>query len=792
MQTRQTKVLEAVFRRSLYEARETGYSSITPDHITLALLKESVGHSATILSKLLKEWELYQIRTRIERDIIKASPLNYIGFPSPADTSGEAMRRIYGDLGSTPGNAITTGHLLLAILRNRLLLSTRTLELYNVNAIVVAHYLEMLPESEEYDNNTVLPEKRLLYDIRQEGEAESQEELSPMEEQRRNESVLEKLGTDLTKAARSGRLDPVVGRYEEIERLSQILCRRKKNNPVLIGEAGVGKSAIVEGLALRIASGDVPQSLKDKTVFSLDVASLVSGTKYRGEFEQRLKGLLDELSGNRDVILFIDEIHTIVGAGSTQGSLDIANMLKPALARGELQCIGATTLDEFREHIESDSALERRFQKIIVGETSREDTLTILENIKGFYEEHHGVNYTCEALEACVSLPARYITDRVFPDKAIDVMDEAGSKARILRAASDSSEQYAEITADHILSVVASITGVNIERMSCDEQARLSDMCGALKGRVIGQEEAVEKVCRAIRRGRSGLGDPDKPIGVFMFVGPTGVGKTHLTKELARYMFGDSNSLIRVDMSEYSEKHNVSRLIGSPPGYVGYGKGGQLTEHVRRHPYSIVLFDEIEKAHPDVYNVMLQLFDEGRLTDGLGRTVDFRNTVVIMTSNVGSRDAAGYSGGVGYATSSSKGSVAAGRESLFRKSMEQHFSPEFLNRIDDIVVFNTLCDNDVKRIVELEFARLHERVLGLGYTISLSEEACRKLIEEGYEPRYGARSLKRTLLSRVEEPVSDLIIGGEIESGDKINVCYKKGDIALRISHPRTKQAVRA
>lgn len=838
MQTRQTKTLESVLLRSHYEAKQLGADSVTVDHIFLAMLKENRGHAALILSRLLKDWELYQIRLRIERDLGKvASDTDPPKGHSTEDVLGETIRQMYVELGDTQSNVINTGHLLLAIMKDRRLMSTRILELYHINAIIVAEYLNMLPADEDASANNL----SIIEEFKSENREQMRSDDIPQygapagQNKSASTSTLDKLGVDLTRAAREGKLDPVIGRKEEIERVIQILGRRKKNNPVLIGEAGVGKSAIVEGLAIRIATGDVPHSLRGKRIFSLDIASLVAGTKYRGQFEERIKALLDELTTNSNVILFIDEIHTIVGAGSTQGSLDTANILKPALARGELQCIGATTLNEYREQIESDSALERRFQKIIVEQTSYEDTIKVLENIKGYYEDHHCVRYTPEAIEACVSLSARYITDRFFPDKAIDIMDEAGSKAHIFnlkvpsnivsleakadKAANDKNiaierqdfetaaelrnrevalrsalrdakeaweaeikENRIEITSDHIRSVISSITGVKIDRISKNEQSRLKEMTDYLGSRVIGQKAAVEKVSRAIRRSRSGLKDPNKPIGVFMFVGPTGVGKTHLAKELARYMFDGDHSLIRIDMSEYAEKHNVSRLIGSPPGYVGYDKGGQLTEQVRRHPYSIVLLDEIEKAHSDVYNVMLQLFDEGQLTDGLGRTVDFRNTIIIMTSNVGSREVAQYASGVGYNTSIKEANVEVNKESLFRKSMERNFAPEFLNRIDDIVVFNTLSDDDVKEIINLEFKQLHDRVSKLGYKISLSEKARAKLVEEGYEPRYGVRSLKRTLLDKIEEPVSELIIDGSVKNGDKIKVCCKKGHIELTVN----------
>ena len=628
---------------------------------------------------------------------------------------------------------------------------------------------------------------------------------------------------------------PVIGRECEIERVVQILSRRKKNNPILIGEAGVGKSAIVEGLALRIAAGDVPYTIAGKRLYSLDVSSLVAGTKFRGEFEERMQQLLDELRKADDTIIFIDEIHTIVGAGSTQGSLDTANILKPALARGELQTIGATTLDEYRENIEKDSALERRFQRVLVEPTSCEETLQILRNIAPRYEAHHKVRYTDEALEACVTLTNRYITDRFFPDKAIDVLDEAGSRMHLqtarepdtlremeaalastceerreavrqlvyekaaaarlrelaLRSKLDESRAEwqrsleshpAEIRAEHIAQVITSATGIPIERITTGELGRLRGLKDYLAGRVIGQDAAVEKVALSIQRSRAGLKDENRPIGVFLFVGPTGVGKTLLAKELSKWLFDERRGLIRIDMSEYGEKHNVSRLIGSPPGYVGYGEGGQLTEAVRRQPYAVVLFDEIEKAHPEVFNAMLQIFDEGHLTDGSGRKVDFRNTVIIMTSNVGSRAAVQRAVQVGYSTSSKTVVEQAAPQIEYRKALERTFAPEFLNRIDDIIVFRTLTLEDVERIVELELRRLLARTQRLGYKVEISAEAKRRLAVMGYEARYGVRSLKRTLLDNVEEPLSTLIIEGRVNEGAKVKILPAKAGVTLKVA----------
>ena len=649
--------------------------------------------------------------------------------------------------------------------------------------------------------------------------------------------ALKKYGTDLVERARTKELDPVIGRDAEIRNVIRILSRKTKNNPVLIGEPGVGKTAIAEGLAQRIVRGDVPEGLKDRTIFSLDMGALIAGAKYRGEFEERLKAVLNEVKkSDGKIILFIDELHTIVGAGSTQGSLDTANILKPALARGELQTIGATTLDEYRENIESDSALERRFQKVVVEPTTPEQTLQILRNIAPHYEQHHKVRYTEEALQACVELTGRYITDRFFPDKAIDVLDEAGSRIHLQsarepaelrqmesaldevrrerreavkelvyeKAASARLREIAlrsklgesrnewqrsletnpvEITAEHIQQVITSMTGIPAERISGGEMTRLQTLCQHLSQRVVGQQEAVEKISRTIRRSRAGLKDENRPIGVFLFVGPTGVGKTLLAKEVSKWLFDEQRGLIRIDMSEYSEKHNVARLIGSPPGYVGYGEGGQLTETVRRQPYAVILFDEIEKAHPEVFNTMLQIFDEGHLTDGSGRKVDFRNTIIIMTSNVGSRDVVKKSVQVGYSTVSKSATASATPRCEYRKALEQTFAPEFLNRIDDIVLFRTLELSDVERIIELELQGLFERTRRLGYKVKITDGAKRRLAAMGYESRYGVRSLKRTLMDNVEEPLSTLIIDGKLHEGDTVVVeSDKSHGVKLRVA----------
>ncbi len=640
----------------------------------------------------------------------------------------------------------------------------------------------------------------------------------------------------MTKAAEEGRLDPVVGRDVEIERLAQILSRRKKNNPVLIGEPGVGKSAIVEGLALRIVQRKVSRVLFDKRVVSLDMASIVAGTKYRGQFEERIKGILTELSKNHNIILFIDELHTIVGAGNAAGSMDAANLLKPALARGEVQCIGATTLDEYRKNIEKDGALERRFQKVMVEPTTADETLQILNNIKDKYEDHHNVTYTGEALEACVKLTERYLSDRNFPDKAIDALDEAGSRVHItnisvpeeieklenevkeaaaskLKAAQDQNfesaasfrdreqklkEKLADeklkweqqlstlrvtVDEDKVAEVVAMMTGVPVQRIAQAEGARLREMIPVLKSQIIGQDQAIEKIVKAIQRNRVGLKDPNKPIGTFMFLGPTGVGKTHLAKKLAEYLFDSADTLIRIDMSEYMEKFTVSRLVGAPPGYVGYEEGGQLTEKVRRRPYSVVLLDEIEKAHPDVFNLLLQVMDEGRLTDSLGRRIDFKNTLIIMTSNIGTRQLKDFGSGVGFSTPSKADKEFS--HGVLQKALNKAFAPEFLNRIDDIVMFESLDKEAIFKIIDIELSGFRRRIKSLGYELELCDEAKTFIAEKGYDAQYGARPLKRAIQKYLEDELAEMIINSKLLPGDTIKVDFDKENnrIATSIVH---------
>ncbi len=817
MQVKISKTLEGIIARAAFNTTKAGIDHSLKDFLMLEMLREEGSLAYQLLSSRLKDWELYQVRLRIEREVLGAGRRENTG-------AEEFYRAFTDELCAVSGavRSVSTAHALRAIVGDRSTATSRVLEMYGITGEVVSEDIKKFAAGDDFRTEIQVH----MLDFSEENKPE----------EKNTSHVLDKFGVNLTQMAREGKIDPVVGREQEIERVVQILSRRKKNNPILIGEAGVGKSAIIEGLALRIARGEVPYTIADKTLFSLDVSSLVAGTKFRGEFEERMQQLLDELRKAKDTIIFIDEIHTIVGAGSTQGSLDTANILKPALARGELQTIGATTLDEYRENIESDSALERRFQKVVVEPTTPEQTLQILRNIAPHYEQHHKVRYTEEALQACVELTGRYITDRFFPDKAIDVLDEAGSRIHLQsarepaelrqmetaldqvrrerreavkelvyeKAASARLREIAlrsklgesrnewqrsletnpvEITAEHIQQVITSMTGIPAERISGGELTRLQTLCQHLSQRVVGQQEAVEKISRTIRRSRAGLKDENRPIGVFLFVGPTGVGKTLLAKEVSKWLFDEQRGLIRIDMSEYSEKHNVARLIGSPPGYVGYGEGGQLTEAVRRQPYAVILFDEIEKAHPEVFNSMLQIFDEGHLTDGSGRKVDFRNTIIIMTSNVGSRNVVKKSVQVGYSTVSKSATASAMPQCEYRKALEQTFAPEFLNRIDDIVLFRTLELSDVERIIELELQGLFERTRRLGYKVKITDGAKRRLAAMGYESRYGVRSLKRTLMDNVEEPLSTLIIDGKLHEGDTVVVeSDKSHGVKLRVA----------
>ncbi|MHB1107996.1 MAG: ATP-dependent Clp protease ATP-binding subunit, partial [Lutibacter sp.] len=737
--------------------------------------------------------------------------------------------------------AVNTAHLLLCILRNENDPTTKLLQHFDVSYDDVKTVFKQLFFDEEIDLPKAQDSNDDDFDTSKSNPFEqARGEKTPLKKTKT--PVLDNFGRDLTRLAEEGNLDPVVGRQKEIERVSQILSRRKKNNPILIGEPGVGKSAIAEGLALRIIQRKVSRILFNKRVVSLDLASLVAGTKYRGQFEERMKALVNELEKNDDIILFIDEIHTIVGAGGATGSLDASNMLKPALARGEIQCIGATTLDEFRTNIEKDGALERRFQKVMVEPTSVEETIQILQNIKDKYEDHHNVVYTDDAIKACVTLTNRYMTDRFLPDKAIDALDESGSRIHITnivvpkeilqleeqlekirddKTAAVNGQKYEEaarlrddekrvesfllteqkkwdetsklnreiVTEDNVAEVVSMMTGIPVNRVAEAESKRLNDLPNLIKGKVIGQDEAVSKVVKAIQRNRVGLKDPNKPIGSFIFLGQTGVGKTQLAKVLAMELFDSEEALVRIDMSEYMEKFAVSRLIGAPPGYVGYEEGGQLTEKIRRKPYAVVLFDEIEKAHPDVFNMLLQILDEGHITDSLGRRIDFRNTILIMTSNIGSRQLKDFGAGVGFGTASKTSQADANAKGVIENALKKSFAPEFLNRIDDVVIFNPLEIEDIHLIIDIELSKLSKRIDDLGYKLVLTKEAKDYIAEKGFDKQYGARPLKRAIQKYVEDALAEEIVTSKLKEGYSIfmDLDKDKNELTIKITKGKNK-----
>jgi ATP-dependent Clp protease ATP-binding subunit ClpC len=735
---------------------------------------------------------------------------------------------------------IGTEHLLLSILKNEDNVACSILNKYGVI------YENVKDELEAMKDDVIIPKAEFPGGAEEEGAAGGEESFSAgrKSDPKSKTPVLDNFGRDLTKMAESGRLDPIVGREDEIERVSQILSRRKKNNPILIGEPGVGKSAIAEGLALLIVQRKVSRVLFNKRIVSLDLASLVAGTKYRGQFEERMKAVMQEIEKNPDVILFIDEIHTIIGAGGASGSLDASNMLKPALARGEMQAIGATTFDEYRQHIEKDGALARRFQKVIIEPTSQEETVVILNNIKERYEDHHSVNYSDEAIEACVRLTERYITDRHLPDKAIDALDEVGSRVHLTnitvpKAILDieqkiedlkeqkndviRSQQYEKaaelrdserklqeeleaakkiwedeskinrvnVTEEHVAQVVSMMSGVPVTRISESEIGRLAVMADEIESKVIGQSEAVHKVVKAIQRNRAGLKDPNKPIGSFFFLGPTGVGKTQLAKVLAKYLFDSEDSLIRIDMSEYMEKFSISRLVGAPPGYVGYEEGGQLTEKIRQKPYSIVLLDEIEKAHPDVFNLLLQALDDGHMTDGLGRKIDFKNTILIMTSNIGARQLADFGTGVGFGTKAKSEQKDDHAKTVVQNALRKAFSPEFLNRVDDVIMFKSLDREAIHSIIDIEMEILYVRIRGLGYEISVSDAAKDFIVEKGYDEKFGARPLKRAIQKYVEDPLAGEIVKSNLKEGDTIFIDLEKDatELLVKIEKGKSKKA---
>jgi ATP-dependent Clp protease ATP-binding subunit ClpC len=813
-----------VITYSKEEALRLGHDFIGTEHLMLGILRDGNGKAITILNNL--SIDLEHLRKKVE--ILSPSNPNIeisnekknLHLTRQAE---RALKTTFLEAKVFQSTSISTAHLLLCILRNENDPTTKLLHRLKIDYNVVKEqYLNMTPIEEDFNDN--LPTNESYND--DSGQDDSLKEGSfnnpgNKTNKKSKTPVLDNFGRDLTEMAEEGKLDPVVGREKEIERVSQILSRRKKNNPLLIGEPGVGKSAIAEGLALRIIQKKVSRILFGKRVVTLDLASLVAGTKYRGQFEERMKAVMNELEKNDDIILFIDEIHTIVGAGGATGSLDASNMFKPALARGEIQCIGATTLDEYRQYIEKDGALERRFQKVIVEPTSIEETITILNNIKNKYEDHHNVIYTDEAIEACVKLTSRYMSERFLPDKAIDALDEAGSRVhitnidvpkqildlerqleevrelknsvvkkqkyeeaaklrddekRIEKDLAIAQEQWDEdsktnrirVTEDNVADVVSMMTGIPVNRIAQTESNKLAHLPEIIQGKVIGQNEAVLKISRSIQRNRAGLKDPNKPIGSFIFLGQTGVGKTQLAKVLAKELFDSEDALIRIDMSEYMEKFAISRLIGAPPGYVGYEEGGQLTEKVRRKPYCVVLLDEIEKAHPDVFNMMLQVLDDGCLTDSLGRKIDFKNTIIIMTSNVGARQLKDFGQGVGFGTAAKIAQADDNSKSVIENALKKTFAPEFLNRIDDVIVFNPLEKHDIDLIIEIELKKLYGRVSELGYTLNLSDKAKAFIADKGFDKQFGARPLKRAIQKYVEDALAEEIITSKIASGDAI------------------------
>ncbi|MDB9782479.1 ATP-dependent Clp protease ATP-binding subunit [Winogradskyella sp.] len=830
-----------VIAYSKEEALRLGHDFIGTEHLMLGLLRDGDGKAIDILSAL--DVDLNHLRRKVEI----LSPAN----PNIMTSSNEkknlhltrqaerALKTTFLEAKLFQSTSINTAHLLLCILRNEHDPTTKLLNKLKVGYDNVKEEFKSMITSDDDYLDTPKAESFSDDDTNEDDDAKQNPfggSQSGKTNKKSKTPVLDNFGRDLTILAQEGKLDPVVGREKEIQRVSQILSRRKKNNPLLIGEPGVGKSAIAEGLALRIIKRKVSRTLFNKRVVTLDLAGLVAGTKYRGQFEERMKAVMNELEKNDDIILFIDEIHTIVGAGGATGSLDASNMFKPALARGEIQCIGATTLDEYRQYIEKDGALERRFQKVIVEPTTVDETIEILNNIKGKYEEHHNVDYTDEAIEACVKLTNRYMTERFLPDKAIDALDEAGSRVHITNIEvpkqileleqkleevketknsvvkkqkyeeaaklrddekriekelataqakwEEDTKQHREVvTEDNVADVVSMMTGIPVNKIAQKEITKLSQLPELIKGKVIGQDEAVAKVVKAIQRNRAGLKDPNKPIGSFIFLGQTGVGKTQLAKVLARELFESDDSLVRIDMSEYMEKFAISRLIGAPPGYVGYEEGGQLTEKIRRKPYAVVLLDEIEKAHPDVFNMLLQVLDDGYLTDSLGRKIDFRNTIIIMTSNIGARKLKDFGSGVGFGTSAKEAQETDYAKAVIENALKKAFAPEFLNRIDDVIVFNALEKEDINKIIDIELIKLITRVKDLGYNLKLTEKAKDYIAEKGFDKQYGARPLNRAIQKYVEDALAEEIINAKIQEGDVITMDLdtKTGELKIKI-----------
>ncbi len=842
MEAKFSNRVKEVISLSREEALRLGHDYIGTEHLLLGMIREGEGVAVGLLKKLGVNME--DLRSSIEQATKGTATSNVKNLANiPLTRQSEKVLKItYLEAKIFKSQLIGTEHLLLSILRDEDNLATQILNKFDVSYDVVKELLEYQAENPLASSDTDDGDEdssRIFGGSAGGGGKES----GAKSGEKSRTPVLDNFGRDLTKLAEDDKLDPIVGREKEIERVAQILSRRKKNNPILIGEPGVGKTAIAEGLALRIVQKKVSRVLFGKRVVTLDLASLVAGTKYRGQFEERMKAVMNEIEKSPEVILFIDELHTIVGAGGASGSLDASNMFKPALARGEIQCIGATTLDEYRQYIEKDGALARRFQVVMVDATTPEETIQILNNIKDKYESHHHVNYTSDAVDACVALSDRYISDRYLPDKAIDVLDEAGArvhinninvpdeivkleesiedikkeKNRVVKSQKyeeaaqlrdkekkmiaqleaekakweeeTKSKRY-EVDEENVAEVIAMMTGIPTKRIAQKESNKLLNMKDELKNRVIGQDEAVEKLVKAIQRTRVGLKDPKKPIGSFIFLGPTGVGKTEMAKVLSTYLFDKEDSLVRIDMSEYMEKFSVSRLVGAPPGYVGYEEGGQLTEKVRRKPYSVVLLDEIEKAHPDVFNILLQVLDDGILTDGLGRRVDFRNTIIIMTSNIGVRDLKDFGAGIGFATQSKKDNMDELMKSTIQSALKKAFSPEFLNRLDDVIVFNSLEREHIHKIIDITLGKLFSRITELGYNVELTEKAKDFLADKGYDPQFGARPLNRAIQKYLEDAVAEEILKGDAQEGDIIQADYdgKSDELKIKIKKQKIKE----
>lgn len=843
MEAKFSNRVKEVISLSREEALRLGHDYIGTEHLLLGMIREGEGVAVSILKKLGTSLE--ELRAAVERATKGTANHNVKNLANiPLTRQSEKVLKItYLEAKIFKSQLIGTEHLLLSILRDEDNIATQILEKFDVNYEVVKEMLEYQGENPMASSDTDDPDDDGSKMFGSSSGGGGSEKSGGKSTEKSRTPVLDNFGRDLTKYAEDEKLDPIVGREKEIERVAQILSRRKKNNPILIGEPGVGKSAIAEGLALRIIQKKVSRVLFGKRVVTLDLASLVAGTKYRGQFEERMKAVMNELEKSPEVILFIDELHTIVGAGGASGSLDASNMFKPALARGEIQCIGATTLDEYRQYIEKDGALARRFQQVMVDPTTPEETVQILLNIKEKYEEHHHVNYTEEAIAACVSLSDRYISDRFLPDKAIDVLDEAGARVHInnIHVPEDivkleesieevkkeknrvvKSQKYEEaaqlrdkekklidqldrakakwedeskskrykVDEENVAEVIAMMTGIPTKRVAQKEQSKLVGMGEQLNGKVIGQDEAIKKLTKAIQRTRVGLKDPTKPIGTFVFLGPTGVGKTELAKVLSTYLFDKEDSLVRIDMSEYMEKFSVSRLVGAPPGYVGYEEGGQLTEKVRRKPYSVVLLDEIEKAHPDVFNILLQVLDDGILTDGLGRRVDFRNTIIIMTSNIGVRDLKDFGSGIGFSTQSKMDNNEAIMKDTIQKALKKTFSPEFLNRLDDVIIFNSLSREDIHKIIDISLTKLLSRIENIGYKVKLTGKAKDFLADKGYDPQYGARPLNRAIQKYLEDQIAEEILKGEISEGDTLMADHDEeaSELKIKIRKKRTKK----